>query len=117
MSTPAARAAELRDIIVIHYLETGKDGSVKTLAEWSGRSESWIRRVLTETHGAPAGCTSFEDSVPTYSRSYPGWQHGATTVRVYGPTRTTLRSYIADNPDAMPARPKSYDAEGEPFSF
>lgn len=116
-STPKARAAELRDIITIHYLQTGKDGNVKMLAKWSDRSVSWIRRVLTETHGCPTGCTCNEDSIQTYSRSYPNMEHGARKVWTYFPRRETLRKLIADNPDAMPARPTSYDAEGNPFSF
>ncbi len=122
-TTPKARVAELRDIITVQYLSTGDPASVKELAAftkggWSStpRSETWLRKVIGEAHGCPEGTSTSEEYRPTYSRNYPGIQHGARPVWVYFPSRAALRKLIVDA-GAQPALPSSYDDEGNPTAW
>ena len=119
MSTPKtakARHAELRDMIIVYFLETGNAASVKDLAGRFDRSESWIRKALEETHHMPEGTTLREEHRATYSRNYPGMRHGARKVTVYRPTVERLRQMVVADGGGM-TMPKAYDAEGNPTAW
>lgn len=116
-ATPAARKAEIRDIITIQYLRTGKTATAQELADWTRanphartRSVGWIRKALNENHGCPRGTTCREEW--RARRSGGGYR-----VTVYQPTLEALRTMIANDPAKMPCIPTSYDADGNATSW
>lgn len=76
------------------YMEDGRFHTVAEIAQTMSWSESKVRRVMDAHHGMPNGMTYDDSAVETYSRNYPGMQHGYKAVRVYGPTRDTMRERI-----------------------
>jgi hypothetical protein len=77
-----------------YYMEDGQFHTVAQLASYISWSESKVRRVMNAHHGLPTGMTYDDSAVETYSRNFPGMQHGVKAVRIYGPTRDTMRERI-----------------------
>lgn len=92
--TPRDEAEEVRRGITEHFLERQCGCTVKELAERLGRSERWIRRVITAHDGAVAG-TRYETEIrESFRHSYRYLQSGAHRVSVYLPTLHHLRDLL-----------------------
>lgn len=86
----------VRDAITEGYLETGKPLDVAQIARRLARSQSAVRRVIDEAHGAVEGTTARQESRPNQSRSYAGIVVGAHKVWTYVPTLWALRAMVLD---------------------
>ena len=85
----------LVNAVVELLLATGKDATVKEIAEKLQWSENVVRATLRD---APGGCPNeldwSEDTRPSYSRNYRNMESGVHKVNVYAPSRQTLRKLI-----------------------
>lgn len=84
------------DAVIELYMATGRDSDVPTIATRLGCAVSTVRKRIDEVRGAIPGCQLYAGSRQTYSKSYPGMEHGAVAVSEYGPRRETLRRMLND---------------------
>jgi hypothetical protein len=91
--TIAFRAA-IGTAAVDEYLETGKPVRPADIARRMGVSDAKVRKAIREDHGFVTGCTYTEVQVPTFSKDYPGMQHGSAKAAAYLPNLSTLRAII-----------------------
>jgi hypothetical protein len=89
-----ARELHLRDAVVEGYLETGKALDVPAIAARLRWSQSKVRRVLDEAHGAPNGLHAFQDYRESFSASYPSMAVGGHKVWMYAPATWLLRDMV-----------------------
>lgn len=90
----AHRAAGLAAAITEYFLVHNQGCTVAELALATSRSESWIRRVLAESHGVPRGCVVADGQREKFSKDYPSQSRGFQRVDIYQPTMTTLRDLV-----------------------
>lgn len=84
----------IRNAVVEGYLETGKCLDAKDIAARLKWSESKVRRVLDEAHGAPNGIMASQDHRESFSKYYRSFQSGAHKVWVYAPALWLLRDML-----------------------
>lgn len=95
MNTPVTKNLQaVIEAITARYIETGEHSTVANIATALACSESKVRKAIADANGFVPGVTMHEESRPTYSRSYPGMEHGARKVWTYSPTREALRAII-----------------------
>ncbi len=90
------RKVTIQDIsaaVVHHFIDTGRDCDVATIARKVGCSESTVRQRIQINMGVP-GCDESTITKDTMSRNYKHMHHGVVQVRVYTPTKHMLRSII-----------------------
>lgn len=100
----AAKIKLVVDAVVLMFLATGKESTVKDIAEKLGWTETQVRSAL---RSAPGGCPMElswdQDTRTSYSRNYRGMESGVHKVSVYGPTMGTLRKMINEANKALDA--------------
>lgn len=84
----------LKDTIVAHWLDVGHDLTVREIAVYIGKNDSFVRRMLNKHGGSLPGLQATRESRPSRSRDYPMFRSGGHRVWVYGPTRQTLRDRL-----------------------
>lgn len=96
MTTPTSTDTQtVVDAVVRMFMADGRDHSIKEVAAALGWSESRVRRAITSAPGGrPDELDSSVDYRTSYSRDYPTMEAGAHKVRLYGPTRQTLREML-----------------------
>lgn len=95
MNTPVTENLQaIADAVTARYIETGEPSTVANIATALAWSESKVRKTIADANGFVPGVSMHEESRTTYSRSYPGMEHGARKVATYSPTREALRAII-----------------------
>ncbi len=84
----------LRDTIIARWLEVGHDLTVREIAVYIGKNDSFVRRQFAKHGGSLPGLQATRESRPSRSLDYPMFRSGGHRVWVYGPTRQTLRDRI-----------------------
>ena len=84
----------VRDAVVARYLETGEASTVRDIATRVGYSESTVRKVIAECHGAVPGTTYEEVARVSHSRNYRGMQAGSHKVGEFMPSMSHMRDLL-----------------------
>ncbi len=105
--TPEVVMATIGEAVTEEYIATGApvryEGIVTRLVEMGVHwSEAKVRKAIRDAHMFVPGCHMTEVEVATFSKNYPGMQHGYAKATAFEPARDTLRQVIIR---ARPARP------------
>lgn len=92
---PPITIASIVAWVTDEFIRTGKVQTVAEIAIGLNVSDGTINKVIRDAHYFVNGLNWSEEYRTTYSRNY-NWEHGAKKVRVFSPSKETLRQRILE---------------------